>query len=419
MSDFRKALRQIVRPPPSTLAEQLQFLKAHARRGAMEIVSSPAQLPDGVEETTPFGRHYVVSKIYDGEYFHGNVRLARLSTDDLAQFMMLMRAGIMAPGRSAILFLDAETTGMQGGVGMCPFLVGLGYFVEDEFHTVQYFARDFDEEPSMLYALGRLIERFRLVVTYNGAAFDVPLLETRFTLARQDSPFKDLPHLDLLTSARRLWRNGHGSCRLIALEHSLLSFMRGPDIPGAVIPRAYFDFLQGRSGAALHKVFTHNTYDVVSLAALTVCACDRVTSAPAALDDPLDLYSLARILENTSEWKRAVRLYEMALSGGLPEPVRQKSQENLAVLFRRSGDHERAFDVCKELIARQNFSFTGYEGAAIYYERVAGDPARALAIVEHGLMRLQNIGGPKRWKAVFEARRERLRQKAIQFGEGL
>ena len=53
-----------------------------------------------------------------------------------------------------------------------------------------------------------------------------------------------MSHLDLLFTARRLWRNGHGSCRLVALEREMISFMRGPDVPGSMIPRAYFDYLQ-------------------------------------------------------------------------------------------------------------------------------------------------------------------------------
>src|SRR5207248_4396612 len=139
---------------------------------------------------------------------------------------------------------------------------------------------------------------------YNGSTFDIPLLETRFTLARFDNPFAEMPHLDLLMGARRLWRNGHGSCRLVALEREIVSFLRGPDVPGAMIPRVYFDFVNHGSSPELTGVFTHNIYDVISLAAMTVSACDRVTEEPAAFDNPSDLYSLARILENTAERKR-------------------------------------------------------------------------------------------------------------------
>jgi hypothetical protein len=241
------------------------------------------------------------------------------------------------------------------------------------------------------------------------------LLETRFTLARFDSPFANMPHLDLLTTARRLWRAGHGSCRLVALEKEIVSFLRGPDVPGAMIPRVFFDYLQQRASPALHGVFTHNVYDVVSLAALTVCASDRVVAEPAAFDDPQDLYSLARVLENTSEWKRAIHFYEMALSGGLPHAVRQRAEESLAIIFRRCGEHDRALALCNNLMAAASFSITGYEGAAVYYERVAAQPATALEVVEQGLARLEDIPEHKRWRLSLTSRRERLRQKAIQF----
>src|SRR5262249_705164 len=143
-------------------------------------------------------------------------------------------------------------------------------------------------------------------------------------------------------SARRLWRNGHGSCRLAALERDLVSFMRGPDIPGALIPRAYFDYLQRRTSVTLRSIFTHNADDVLSLAALTVHACHRVISEPAHFDEPLDLYSLAKVFEKSADWRRSIRLYEMALAGGVEQPLRQKIFEKLGMLYRRAGECDKA-----------------------------------------------------------------------------
>jgi uncharacterized protein YprB with RNaseH-like and TPR domain len=373
------------------------------------VMDTSEILPPGAVETTPLGSHYTIRVAHPHDYFHGKVRLSRLSPADLETFVALMHGTSHVPSRDRIVFLDTETTGVQSGAGICPFLVGLGYFEGDEFHTLQYFIRDFDEEPSMLYALGELMARFGLIVTYNGATFDIPLLDARFTLARLDSPFKGMPHLDLLVSARRLWRNGHGSCRLVALEREVLSFMRGPDVPGSMIPRAYFDYLHHKAAPALKGVFSHNVYDVVSLAALTIHACDRVILEPAVLDDPLDLYSLARILQNSRSWVRSVRLYEMALSGGLPEPARQKALENLSIVYRRMGNHERSREMCSELMAYAEFSMTAYESAAIYYERVAGDVESALKIVEEGLRRADS----KRRREMLQARWDRLQQKVM------
>ena len=438
MPDFAKFIRQLrpleLKDQPHrhlfqgetsavSLTHQLQYLKARHPVTHSGSSSVEPTLPKGQEEITPYGRHYIVRKSFDSEHCHGKVRLGRFSCDDLRRLMTVMHEKDAVPDRESIVYLDTETTGMQGA-GMVPFLVGLGYFKGDDFHVVQYFSRDFDEEPSMLHALGKMLRGFRLVVTYNGATFDIPLLESRFILARFENPLLGMPHLDLLTGARRLWRNGHGSCRLVALEREIVSFLRGPDIPGSMIPRVYFDFVNRGSSSAhpddqahlkMKTVFTHNVYDIVSLAALTVCACDRVTAEPAPFDNPLDLYSLARILENTPDWKRSRVLYEMARDGGLPEPACCRAGESLSVIYRRSGEHERALAICMELIRSASFSIVAFEGAAIYHERIEGNHARALEIVDEALARLEDGVEHKRRKALLLARRERLRQKVIQF----
>jgi uncharacterized protein len=382
------------------LKEQLKHLRIET------AAPPPSILPPGEIESTPLGSHYVIGKSYPHDHFHGNVRLSRFSSADLQSLMTLMREKGNVPERSRILFLDTETTGIQGGTGMCPFLVGVGYFSGDEFCVTQFFIRDFDEEPSMLLALQQLLERFDLLITYNGMAFDVPLLETRFTLARLDNAFEGMAHFDLLFTARRLWRQGHGSCRLTALESEMVAFFRGPDIPGAMIPRAYFDYIEHRRNSALASVFTHNVHDVVSLAALTVRACDRVVLEPAEFDDPLDLYSLARVMENSADWRRAVRLYDMAIQGGLPEPIRRKALENLSVICRREGEHTQSLEICLELMRYPEFSIAAYEGAAIYHERQSGDLESALRVLEEGLTRADS----PRSKKLLENRYARLQR---------
>jgi uncharacterized protein YprB with RNaseH-like and TPR domain len=342
MPDFAKALKPLrARVRSFSLSEQLHFLRNDRSRFVIAPngdadAAVTGVLPAGDIESTPLGSHYAVRAVYPHDHFHGKVRLSRFSPADLECLMKLMREkGSAAAERERIIFLDTETTGAQGGTGTCPFLVGLGYYSGDDLHMLQYFIRDFDEEPSMLHALAGLLRRFELVITYNGAAFDLPLLESRFTLARLDNPFQNMSHFDLLFTARRLWRNGHGSCRLIAMEREMLSFYRGPDIPGALIPRAYFEYLLHKRAPALPGVFMHNVHDVVSLAALAIHACDRVTLEPAPLDDPLDLYSLARVTERSADWHRSIRLYEMALAGGLPQTFQEKASARLSVLLRR------------------------------------------------------------------------------------
>jgi len=147
---------------------------------------------------------------------------------------------------SGAVFIDLETTGLAGGTGTVPFLVGLGFFENDILKIVQYFLNDLAAEARMLEDLSQLLEekKFTSVVSYNGKGFDLPLLETRFTLNRMRLSLCSLPHLDFLYSARHLWKHKYESCRLYELALNHLGVDRAEDISSEEIPWRYFQYLR-------------------------------------------------------------------------------------------------------------------------------------------------------------------------------
>ena len=179
-----------------------------------------------------------------------------------------MTLGLPARGDAALRWtspalLDTETTGLAGRDGNPCLLVGVGFFDADGFEVRQYFMRDLDEEPALLATLDALFRDFDGIVTYNGTGFDLPLLETRFVLARRRWS-EDWLHLDLLRAARRLWSTRLSDCRLGTLEQHVLRFAREHDLPGFMIPNAYFEYLRRKRPGALPRVFEHNRHDVLS-----------------------------------------------------------------------------------------------------------------------------------------------------------
>jgi len=172
--------------------------------------------------------------------------------------------------------LDVECTGLSTGAGVYPFLVGLGFFRGKSFQIEQFLMEDFPEEPPMLEALVRRIQDFKGLITFNGKTFDVPLLETRFVLNRISSPLA-MPHLDLLHAARRLWRGTLPSCGLPFIEEQILGVKRTSDVPGSLIPRIYFDYVEGIRRYLMEPVTDHNAQDIASTAALfpLFCRCLR------------------------------------------------------------------------------------------------------------------------------------------------
>ena len=168
-----------------------------------------------------------------------------------------------------IVFLDLETTGLAGGTGTYAFLCGLGFVDGGDFLVVQFFLEGPAREARWLAAIDTAIPPDATLATYNGKAFDLPLLRTRHILARSTPIWDRFPHVDLLYLARRLYRGYLLSCSLGSMEKNVLGVTRsGEDIPGAMIPAIYFQYLRSSDASPLRGVFYHNELDIVSLAAL-------------------------------------------------------------------------------------------------------------------------------------------------------
>src|SRR5436189_729035 len=229
LDDLRRIIRRIeTRRPPRAAAEPLE------RVVGGELVETGA------------GSLLVVRREYPLEHRHGRVPLDGVRRAPLDVLARVARVESEALAAERLLFLDTETTGLAGGTGTYAFLVGAGWIEGDVFVVAQHFMRDLDEEPALLAALAPLLERAGGVVTYNGAGFDLPLLETRFVLARRRWP-GTIPHLDLLPAARRLWSARLSDCRLVTVELHALGFERAGDLPGALIPSVYFEYLRRKA----------------------------------------------------------------------------------------------------------------------------------------------------------------------------
>jgi uncharacterized protein YprB with RNaseH-like and TPR domain len=283
------------------------------------------------------------------------VRERRIALDDLAleivgrgacDPLLVAHLGLKGapPDRwEDVLFLDTETTGLAGGTGTYVFLIGVAHFADKELVLRQHLLLDLGAERAFIEALKAEIEPYRACASYNGKSFDLPIIRTRFVMAIRSELTIDDSHLDLLHPARRLWRDRFGSTSLKQLEESVLDDGRTEDVPGWLIPDAYFHYLRKRDPASIAPVLEHNARDVISLVRIS----DRVARAVFAArtgrapDHAPAAFALARGFERTGELDAAFACYESAFYDG-DNPLRVRVALPLARHLERRGELERA-----------------------------------------------------------------------------
>ncbi len=327
----------------------IEYLRRYAKRP--EVLATPEHesldhaipldsLLDGGLVTSEGGACFVTESFYAGDQFHGLHSFAALAGVTSTGLATISRDPELAfADLSGAVFLDTETTGLNMGTGTYVFLVGAGYFRDGGFHVKQFFLLSPSEELPYLSALDSFLRQFSLLITFNGKAFDWPLLESRFVGHRafRRPPLDDPPHIDLLHPARRLWKRRLESCRLSSLEQHILGVKRtGEDVPGWLIPSLYFAYLRSGDARALQGVFYHNLIDILTLSTLAV-HMHRVLSDPLGglVDHGLDFLSLAKNYERSGDSEYAIACLEEALQRELLPSDRTECLTRLATLYKR------------------------------------------------------------------------------------
>ena len=365
------------------------------------------------------GETFIHEEIYAADYRHGWTPLET----DVPLTMMANWANdarLVEMPLESFAFLDAETSGLSGGTGTYAFLVGAGRFEQSasgrHFRLLQFFMRDPGEEAALLEALADFLAPCQALVTYNGKAFDAPLLRTRYVLHDIPVPFEGCAHVDLLHLARRLWRDRLPSRTLKYIEENVLDAPRtSQEVPGYEIPWLYFDYLRTGDVSEMKGIFYHNAMDIVALAAL-FSHTTNILHDPFAghIQHGLDFIAVAKLFEDLGHWDEAARLYERGLEAEIAEADFGAAVKRLSILQKRRGDMEQAVQWWQQA-ARQGHVYAHVELAKLYehhkrdYVEAQKWVLDALEIVNSR----QEMPGYMRahWRAELEHRLDRLEGK--------
>lgn len=153
------------------------------------------------------------------------------------------------------VFFDIETTGLSASQHVV---------------TTVSFHRD-DRTTTLVRGDDLTADRVRehldapLLVSFNGASFDVPFLETSFDLDL------DAPHVDLMYPCRRIGLTGG----LKEIERTIGIERDRPDISGRDAVRLWHEYRDGHE-AALDTLVSYNREDAVHLRSLMELVADRL-----------------------------------------------------------------------------------------------------------------------------------------------
>ena len=316
-------------PPSSPLAAEPGTLPLAARLQRLETAQAarPAKRAVPQEElarllggTLCAEGVVLIEHVLPVSHRHGRVPFSQIHESAL-DFL----AGGIEPDRERLVFIDTETTGLAGGTGTVAFVLGLARIQGDSVEVRQYFLTCFGGEAAMLeHALGWITGASHLV-SFNGKAFDIPLLATRYRLARIPNPLSALPHLDLLHRTRAAFKRNWPDCRLQTAEQYLLKLFRDDDVPGHLIPQIWTDLLQHGETRNLRGVVDHNRIDILSLIALAGVLGKTYAEPGQPYADPL---GIARAHRRAGDESTA--LLHLADHG---EPLSDDAQLELAGLY--------------------------------------------------------------------------------------
>jgi len=294
----------------------------------------------------------------------------------------IAQTGRGMPAPEDLVFFDLETTGLSGGAGTVAFLAAFGRFVKDgiandavyKLRITQYLLLDYPGENDFLELVQKELESEEsVIVSYNGKCFDSQILKTR-CLMNGIKPLVYL-HADLLYPARRLWKNVTGSCAQAYIETQILGVDRSGDIPGALAPEIWFEFLRTGRTDRLLGICDHNCADITGLSSI-FAVMSSIAADPIGSRFNYDIGRIAIYWRNFLNGRKAA-----APAAAFAADIAGLQEEGRSLLrFAADKKHPRAIYVYvydqmrngnyAEALEYANMGLKIFEKDSIYYEKL-------------------------------------------------
>ncbi|MCK5051137.1 MAG: ribonuclease H-like domain-containing protein [Candidatus Cloacimonetes bacterium] len=290
---------------------------------------------------------FLVENKFKTNYLHQGNELKKYQIHPL----ILKYTGLENANIQDLLFIDTETTGLAGGTGTYVFLIGIGYFTEDEFILKQYFLSDIANEKELIEQFIKELNKEKIYVSFNGKSYDVPLLNTRSILYGCKANITAHGNIDLLHISRRIWRDKLENYSLQNIEQNILNSSREGelDIPGSAIPEAYFNYLDSRNAKVMQNVIYHNKLDILSLTVLLEKINSILYSNNFA---DVNLFEIGRIFLQNEFYEKAISIFRSIIEC---EPAHLLAIRELSFIHKRNEDLIKASELWLQAVKHDEY----------------------------------------------------------------
>lgn len=178
-------------------------------------------------------------------------------------------------GLSELCFFDIETTGLSQATSNI-YLIGAGYYSDDKFKVVQWFADDYESEKDMLKEFISFVSSYKVLFQYNGNSFDIPYIKAKCKRYNVDcSVLEHIKHIDLYVALRKY-------SKILGLENKKLKSFekyvgleREDEFDGGALINVYVEYIHNsimkkENEPLLHLLLLHNYEDITGLSCVAV-----------------------------------------------------------------------------------------------------------------------------------------------------
>ncbi len=321
--------------------------KVAAKKPSEQMDALLRTFPNGLVVENDHGYAFINRLIQPLSAPHGEINMES-EIKESALFDSIMEMSVEKKGDT--LAFDTETSGLSNGSGSFIFMLGLGYFEDENYIVDQLILPDLSAETAFLRQTELIFSRFPVLLSYNGKSFDIPMLQSRLRFHLMPDFTKSIAHCDLLKLTRRYWKPALGAVNLSNIEHYVLKLQRGDEeVPGYLAPELYRDFLRDGDASHISGVAYHNQIDVVSLSAFLLYLNDLVIHAES---DPA-LWKVNNVSE-TALMKYNLPFFSGKIIASINDFSR-KEKKALASKLQKAGEKEKAADILQDLAENGDF----------------------------------------------------------------